>query len=257
MKVGIIGLGFVGGAVYHAHQHHNISTILHDPYKDIIADKNDLFSCDAIFICVPSPSTDTGQCDTSILETVLRDLADYQGVLISKVTAPPTEYARLQQIYNNLVHAPEFLVAATAKEDYLAGEFCIVGGLQQWVDKAYNIIIQSQTKVSKKLVCSISEAAMIKYTINSFLATKVVFMNQIKNLSDAIGADFDKVIEGIKFDTRLGNSHFSVPGPDGKYGFGGACFPKDTMALYHMSTSLDRPFTLLDKVIEINNKIRN
>lgn len=257
MKVGIIGLGFVGGAVYNAHQVHNISTVLHDPYKNIIASKDELFSCDGIFICVPSPSLTTGKCDTSILESVLKDLEGYRGVLISKVTAPPTEYARLQEQHPNLVHAPEFLVAATAKEDYLSGEFCIVGGHEEYADRAYLIICQSQTKVKEKLICDIKEASMIKYTINSFLATKVIFMNHIKEISNLLGTDYNKIIKGVKFDPRLGTSHFDVPGPDSKYGFGGACFPKDTSALSYMSMSLGKSFELLDTAIKINKNIRN
>ena len=257
MKIGIIGLGFVGGAVQNAHQFHDVKTVLHDPLKGIDADEKELHSCDGIFICVPSPSSQDGSCDTTILESVLESLKDYHGVLISKVTCPPTIYFKLQTLYPNLVHSPEFLVAATAKEDYLSGEFSIIGGRSEYCEKAFAIIEKSQTKISKKMFCSIEEAAMIKYTINSFLATKVVFMNQIKEVCDSIGADFYNVINGIKFDDRIGTSHFDVPGPDGKYGFGGACFPKDTKALSHMSETLGKPFTLLDEAIEINNKIRN
>jgi UDPglucose 6-dehydrogenase len=257
MKIGIIGLGFVGGAVQNAHQIHNVDIVLHDPFKGITADEKDLHSCDGIFICVPSPSFKDGSCDTSILESVLESLKDYDGVLISKVTCPPTVYSKLQKLYPNLVHAPEFLVAATAKEDYLAGEFSIIGGNVEQCEKAFEIIEKSQTKINKKLFCKIEEAAMIKYTINSFLATKVVFMNQIKDICDLIDADFSNVINGVKFDNRLGKSHFDAPGPDGKYGFGGACFPKDTKALSYMSASLGESFTLLDKAIEINNQIRN
>lgn len=257
MKIGIIGLGFVGGAIDHAHQLYNVETVRHDPLKQVIADKQELYSCNGIFVCVPSPGKDNGECDTSILESVLKDLIDYKGVIISKVTCPPTTYTQLQKIYPNLVHVPEFLVAATAKEDYLSGEFVIIGGHTEYCEKAYDIVIQSQININKKMFCSIEEAAMMKYTINSFLATKVIFMNQIKAICDSIDADFNKVVNGVKFDTRLGTSHFDAPGPDGKYGFGGACFPKDTQALAHMATMLANPFTLLNKVIEINNKIRN
>jgi len=257
MKIGIIGLGFVGGAINHAYQLQNITIVAHDPAKNIEADKTELFSCDGIFVCVPSPSLDDGACDTSILESVLENLKDYKGVIISKVTCPATVYAALQRKYSNLVHAPEFLVAATAKEDYVLGEFSIIGGKIDYCEKAFLIIEKGQTKLNKKLFCTIEEASMIKYTINSFLATKVIFMNQIKDLCTSINADYANVVKGIKFDPRLGTSHFDVPGPDGKYGFGGACFPKDTKALSYMASKLEKPFALLDKAIDINNKIRN
>lgn len=257
MKIGIIGLGFVGGAVQYAHDNHGIKTVLHDPIKNIIADTESLHSCDGIFICVPSPESNDGSCDTFILESVLESLREYTGVLISKVTCPPIIYSNLQKMYPNLVHAPEFLVAATAKEDYLKGEFSIIGGQEDYCKKAFEIIQKSQTNINKKLFCKIHEAAMIKYSINSFLATKVVFMNQIKNICNSIDADFNEIIKGIKFDQRLGTSHFDVPGPDGKYGYGGACFPKDTKALSYMAQYLGNPFTILDTAIEINNRIRN
>jgi UDPglucose 6-dehydrogenase len=120
-----------------------------------------------------------------------------------------------------------------------------------------NIIKLGQRKIKSYKFCSIEEASLSKYAINCFLSTKVIFMNQLKTVADSAGADFDKIKENIKLDSRLGNSHFDVPGPDSKFGFGGACFPKDTSALLHYSKSLEKDFTLLEEIININKKIRN
>ena len=100
---------------------------------------------------------------------------------------------------------------------------------------------------------------MIKYSINSFLASKVIFFNQLKDLFDASGAgvDWENFINTLTMDNRIGNSHMDVPGHDGRLGFGGACFTKDTAALIKYSESIEQEFSLLKKVIEINNKIRS
>jgi len=257
MKLGIIGLGFVGSAVKNSYDIANIETVCSDPYKGINAEYNDMLATDAIFICVPSPQSDDGSCDTSILESVLNQYKDYTGVFISKVTASPLKYSQLKEQYSNLVHAPEFLVAATAKEDYLKGQFAIIGGKEEYCKKALEVIKLGQTKITNFKFCSIQEAALSKYTINSFLATKVIFMNQIKLLADKLDADYNVVANCVQLDSRIGNSHMSVPGPDGKYGFGGACFPKDTSAIAHLSKTLGVDFTLLEEVIRTNILIRN
>jgi UDPglucose 6-dehydrogenase len=257
MKIGIIGLGFVGSAVKNAYDLENIETLCVDPLKGYHTSINEVKLADAIFVCVPSPQLPSGECDISILTSVMDSLKDYKGVIISKVTAPPIVYKNLIDQYKNLVHAPEFLVAATAKEDYANGQFSIVGGNLEYTSKAMAVIKLGQTKIQKEKLCSIEEASLTKYSINCFLATKVIFMNQLKQIAEKSGVDYTSLSESIQLDTRLGSSHFKVPGPDGQYGFGGACFPKDTSALSYYAKLLNTDFSLLDKAININNEIRN
>ena len=257
MKIGIIGLGFVGSAIKNAYNQHHIEVVCRDPYKGFNSSIDEIKRADGIFVSVPSPQHDDGSCDTSILESVLEELKDYQGVVISKVTAPPNAYGSLIKKYPNLIHAPEFLVASKANEDYLNGEFAIVGGNEDYRERALDIIKAGQRNLKNYKFCSIEEASLSKYTINCFLATKVIFMNQLKNIANESNADFDTITECIALDKRLGNSHFNVPGPDGLDGFGGACFPKDTAALRFYSNTIDKNFTLLETVIKINKEIRN
>jgi len=257
MKIGIIGLGFVGSALKNAYDVHQIETICRDSEKGFLSTIDEVKKTNGIFISVPSPQNSDGSCNVTILETVLKDLEDYKGVIICKVTAPPDVYVKLQKKYHNLVHAPEFLVAASAKEDYLNGEFSIIGGDPAFCQQALDIIKLGQKKLKNYKFCKIEEASLSKYTINSFLATKIVFMNQLKAIADKSNVDFDVIKECIKFDSRLGNSHFDVPGPDGMYGFGGACFPKDTSALVHYSKSINANFDLLHNAININKEIRH
>jgi UDPglucose 6-dehydrogenase len=257
MKIAIIGLGFVGGAIKNAYDVLNINTICRDSLKGFNASLDDVMTADGIFVSVPSPQNKDGSCDSTILESVLKELKDYKGVIISKVTATPNVYKKLFDLYPNLVHAPEFLVAASAKEDYLKGEFAIVGGNLEYCKQALDLIRLGQRNLKNYKFCSIEEASLTKYAINCFLSTKVIFMNQLKLIADKSNANYDVIKECIKLDSRLGHSHFDVPGPDGLYGFGGACFPKDTSALLYYSNLINENFSLLEKTIKINKEIRN
>jgi UDP-glucose 6-dehydrogenase len=139
--------------------------------------------------------------------------------------------------YPNLVHAPEFLTAVNANSDYYNGTFSIVGGNKPYIENAYEVIKFGQKKIESNVFCSIGEASLSKYTINCFLSTKVMFMNEISFLATNLGYDYSTIEQCILQDSRIGQSHTKVPGPDGQYGFGGACFPKDTSALLAFAKS--------------------
>ena len=139
MRIGIIGLGFVGSAVKNAYDNAKIQTVCQDPAKGLNSSYEEMINTDAIFICVPSPSAEDGSCDTRILEEILEQYKDYKGIFISKVTANPVKYKELQEKYKNLLHAPEFLVAATANIDYINGQFAIIGGLLDLCQKAVSV----------------------------------------------------------------------------------------------------------------------
>jgi len=261
MKIGIIGLGFVGSAVQAAYEScgsiieyalydNDESKGYHDSYQD-------LKKCDAIFVCVPSPQNEDGSCDTSILEEVLANLKDYIGVIISKTTAPPNVYERLSKEYANLVHAPEFLTAANATVDYINSKFVIIGASYNiYAREASRIISLPLHVLTKQHFCTPAEASLAKYTINTYLATKVIFMNEIKKLAEASKVSYDIIARMITTDNRIGSSHMQVPGPDGLYGFGGACFPKDTSALLKYADSLNVEMSVLQSAVNRNNKIR-
>jgi UDPglucose 6-dehydrogenase len=99
-------------------------------------------------------------------------------------------------------------------------------------------------------------AEMVKYMTNTFLATKVSFANEMKMLCDELNIDYDKVVEYATYDERLGKSHWAVPGPDGKFGFGGSCFPKDINALLDLANKLEIDVFTLDGAWETNLKVR-
>ena len=260
-KIGIIGVGYVGGAIKNAMElGWPEQLVLVDPAKGYTNTINDLKECSGIFICVPSPQGDDGSCDTSILESVLKQLKEinYTGVIISKCTAPPIVYERLNEAFPNLIHAPEFLTAANADRDYVNGKFAIIGGsVLAYQREAERIIRIGQQSLGDNVkYCSIGEASLAKYTINSFMSTKVIFMNEMYQLSQAMGLNYNKIAEMVRMDHRIGNSHMQVPGPDGAFGFGGACFPKDTSALLKIAEQQGTPMNVLDAAVKKNTLLR-
>ena len=257
-KIGIIGVGFVGNAIRQAYTD-TAETVLMDPAKGFTASYQDMVGCDAVFICLPTPQSTSGECDTSLLVSALDELATvgYNGVVISKCTAPPMSYKHLQMVFPNLVHIPGFLTAAKAVRDYAQGEFAFIGGSDiSCMHYAERIIRLSQKNLRSVAYCTIAEAALAKYTINTFLATKVAFMNEIEALATKMGIDYDIVASMVTLDGRIGSSHMQVPGPDGHYGFGGACFPKDTSAMLKFAEKIGISMSLVEAAVVLNASLR-
>jgi UDPglucose 6-dehydrogenase len=260
-KIGIVGLGFVGGSIKNAMDSGWLETlVLVDPAKGYNNTVADLKDCSGVFICVPSPQGEDGTCDTSILESVLAQLKEinYTGVIISKCTAPPDVYEQLNELYPNLVHAPEFLTAANANRDYVSGKFAIIGGaVSAYQREAERIIRWGQPSLGDNVqYCSIGEASLAKYTINCFMSAKVIFMNELHQLARAMNLNYNKIARMVTMDCRVGSSHMQVPGPDGAFGFGGACFPKDTSALLKIAEQHDVSLSVLDTAVKKNILLR-
>jgi len=257
MKIGIIGAGFVGQAILNAHCHHEV--IVRDPKLATSVDLNKFEDCHAVFVCVPSPSLESGHCDASILEQVLSELNSVNNKIpvICKTTAPPSIYERLQIQYPNIVHCPEFLTAANNLKDYVNAEYFIIGGKKEWCERAAEVIRSTVPLVNERmLITDIKTAALYKYLMNSYLAAKVTFMNDFYQLSQAEGVNWKELTGLTVWDDRIGHTHMSVPGPDGKFGWGGICFPKDIAAIIEESLDLNAGLEILDRVEEINKKHR-
>lgn len=260
-KIGIIGLGFVGSAIQESCEGGSFDLVLidSDPRKYCTGTYNELADAEAVFVCVPSPQGPNGECDTSILESVLNNLEkiNYQNVIISKVTAVPKEYERLQKRFPNLIHIPEFLTAANATREYYSESDAIVGGtILAFQREAVRIAQLTQPALKNIVFCSIGEAAMSKYVINSFLATKVVFMNEMYQLAEVHGYNWNKLRSLIDTDERIGKSHTRVPGSDGTLGFSGMCFPKDTVALLEYAKQQSIQLNVLDSAVKKNLLLR-
>lgn len=264
MQIGIIGLGFVGQAIAYAHRHSNL--VIRDPKLDNSASLDQFTDCDAVYICVPSPAMDkelvNGRCDTSILEQTLKELLfvliNKPIPIICKTTAPPSVYERLYKKYPNIIYCPEFLTAANHIADYQNSKYFVLGGDEKWCLKAGVVIRDGVPNIGEQFIFTdIKTAAFYKYMMNSYLATKVTFMNEFYGLAKKQGVEWTSLKNLSSFDPRIGHTHMEVPGPDGQYGWGGSCFPKDVAAIITEAIDLNVDFELMQRVETINKKHRN
>ena len=261
--IGIIGQGFVGNAVYQKFKkHYNVLT--YDKYKtNHNSTLEDLvYNSHYIFICLPTPMNTDGSCNTDIIEDVLDEVNEItkerEKVVIIKSTIVPKTTIRLNKKYEflNVVFNPEFLTERNAVEDYNNQSRIILGGERPYTTELKQIF----SKVFPKahiIKTDSTHAEMVKYLTNTFLSVKVSFANEIYELCDKLGIDYDKVVEYATLDDRLGHSHWSVPGPDGDYGFGGHCFPKDLAALIRLSFELHTTNNVLCSTQTTNDEVRN
>jgi nucleotide sugar dehydrogenase len=260
MKIGIIGLGYVGSAIAWAHRDQNV--IVRDPKLKDSAELTEFLDCDGIFVCVPSPSSTDGHCDTRILESVLKELLfvliNNPIPIICKTTAPPSVYEQLQQQYPNVVYCPEFLTAANNIVDYQNAEYIVLGGEKNWCIEAREIIKHGVSKIDDLfIITDIKTASLYKYMMNCYLATKVTFMNDFANFAEHLGVDWGSIRAIAAMDVRIGHTHMEVPGPDGQKGWGGMCFPKDIAAIQMEALDLGTELELLGCVEDINKKHRS
>lgn len=259
MKIGIIGQGFVGNAVFQTFK--NFFDVLTYDLKEHLSNSslNEIKkSCELVFICVPTPMNLDGSCDTSIVESVIKKFSDTENkILINKSTVIPGTTSILNQKYSNnkIIFNPEFLTERNAVDDYKNQERIIIGGPRPATDILKNIF--SKVFPSAHIIKTGSKhAEMIKYFTNCFLATKVSFANEMFHICQKLELDYDKVIEYSLLDKRIGNTHLNVPGPDGDFGFGGHCFPKDLSAIIKLSEDIGSINNLLNSVKETNDKVR-
>ena len=259
MNIGIIGQGFVGNAVFKKFQNfYNVLTF--DVEKDRCNSSLSEIKkkCEIVFVCVPTPMNNDGSCDISIVESIMKDLSSVKElIVVNKSTVTPGTTEKLNEIYTNLniVFNPEFLTERNAVNDYDTQERIIIGGPRPATTILKNIF--SKVFPNAKVIKTGSKhAEMIKYFTNCFLATKVAFANEMYQICDQLNLDYDKVIEYVLYDKRIGKSHFNVPGPDGDYGFGGHCFPKDLSAIIKLSNDLKSTNNVIKSVKRTNDKVR-
>jgi UDPglucose 6-dehydrogenase len=264
--IGVVGQGFVGSAVREGMQNYfEVLAYDKDPNKfsnvDGIADI--VTKAEVIFVCVPTPMRKSGECDLSILRTAVTDidtkcaLEGVKRIIVIKSTIPPGTTEQLDSEFKH-VHVtfnPEFLTEANAVEDYKNQNRIIVGGDRPWTSRVKQIFAKAFPSVPI-IKTSATIAETIKYVTNTFLTVKVSYANEIYQLCQGLGIDYDKVIEYARYDARLGNSHWSVPGPDGDFGYGGHCFPKDIAALQYVMQSMNLDTTMLAAAIHKNNSVR-
>lgn len=258
MKIGVVGLGYVGSALLNGMKDsHNIFS--YDKFKESTEKNIDnlIEKVDIVFICVPTPMKKDGSCNRSIVEDVLSqiDKCDKKTlitVLKSTLEIGSTEYFENKYSNLNLVFNPEFLTEANFKEDFENQDRIIIGGDN--IDLIYNIYLETFKDV-KIITTDCKTAEMVKYVTNAFLATKVSFANEISSFCSKLNMDYERIIDIAKLDQRLGNSHWKVPGPDGKKGYGGSCFPKDIASLINQFENNKIESIILKSSFNRNNNI--
>lgn len=266
-NLGIIGQGFVGSAVREGMQNHfKVFAFDKDPNKFSNATSvfNVVENTELTFLCVPTPMRKNGQCDLNILNAALADISEAAKALnkknyivVIKSTIPPGTTDYLSGIYNNLeiVFNPEFLTEANAVNDYKNQNRIVIGGDRPGTTKVKQVFSKAFPQVPI-IKTSATIAEMIKYVTNTFLALKVSYANEMYQICQGLNIDYDKVIEYARYDERLGNSHWSVPGPDGDFGFSGSCFPKDVQALIYQAKLLGVDPEVLEAAWSKNLKVR-
>ena len=264
LVLGVVGSGFVGSSVINGFNTKTVDQVVVDPAKTSVTIKQLAEAKPSItFVCVPTPNNEHGEVDLNIVSEVLDELAryDYRGIVVLKSTITPNGLRAFTQAYRlRIVYNPEFLTANNAWQDFINPKMQILGGM--WddcieVERAY--VEHSNVKTVPTFKTDIASASLIKYSINAWLATKVVFMNELYDLHRKCDTDttWDQFVEMITTDPRIGDSHMQVPGPDYKKGFGGLCFPKDTEALINFAMSEACELSVLRQAVERNKEIRD
>lgn len=258
-RIAIIGYGFVGKAVDFGFRNRTNEIMIVDPYKGHHnIDEMISFEPEFVFICVPTPMSDDGSINKNIISSVVSQVVlNIRATIIVKSTITPDVVEEIFT-HDRIIYNPEFLTERNPFEDFLTPKFHILGGSCESIEKVKDLYTyNSNCNPAPFHYMTPTEASLVKYGINSFLAMKVVWFNQWKDLVESLGARYNIVSKSIGEDGRIGHSHTKVPGLDGKKGFGGSCFPKDTSAITYFSRANDIDLSILEEAILANSQYRS
>ena len=267
MNIGIVGNGYVGKAT-RILECDEVPAYVYDidPQKcsPVGLHMNELFPCSFVFVCVPTPMNKDGSCDTSIVSSVIDQLKsvvkEHDRIVVRSTV--PVGFCRSKGVS----FMPEFLTEQNWENDFKNSEKRIVAidtndierrrSLQDQFQKLFRLA-RKHGKINNEILhdtfvfCTTGEAETAKLTRNCFLATKVSFFNEIENLCELKKINYKTVAKLVGMDKRIGEGHTLVPGHDGKRGFGGTCFPKDTKS---MVSQMDKSI-VLKAVVERNDTV--
>jgi len=288
LSLGIVGQGFVGGSLasvmvergfsVHVFDKADISasgTRSHPSLAKLVevleGDKSSRFS-GIYFVCLPTPMYEDGEADVSIVESVLKQLSEFDGkrIAVVKSTVPPGSVKFWNDMFADaglrIIFNPEFLTEANALDDMKNQNRIVLGGPRPHINTVKRLY-QTAFPDVPIIKTSSTIAEMVKYVTNCFLSVKVSFANEIAQICERMDLegfdiDYDKVVEYAKFDDRLGSSHWDVPGPvrthtgETAYGFGGHCFPKDINAMMSVSRRFGVDPKVMNAAWEKNLEVR-
>ena len=266
MKIGIIGNGFVGKAT-RILSCKDIDLCVYDIVPELClpigTTLKNICDCDLIFISVPTPMNKNGSCYLNILKNVVNNIkliTDLnKSLVVIRSTVPPGTSNEL-----NCFFMPEFLTEKNYVNDFKNCKDWIFGlknneqdelfkqKITEMINLAYN---NKNINYNNIHFVNNSEAEMIKLFRNNFLAVKVSFCNEIADFCNSKNIDYETVRKLAVLDSRIGPSHSIVPGHDGKKGFGGTCFPKDTSSLRHEIIKSGNSSYIIDSAIRRNEEL--
>jgi len=273
VSIGVIGNGFVGSAVRFGFSpgtgcDAKVRVYDKDKSKSVDTIEDTVNKSEFIFLSVPTPSNKDGSMNLDIVKQALQDISDVNerddNVVLLRSTVTPGTTRKLQDKYTNLriVFNPEFLTERSAKYDFINQSRVIIGGgedsiMQQYYTEQVGNLFRWRFGESIPVIETTWETAeLIKYMCNCFFATKVSFMNEMYQIAKKCDVDWDSALDGFVRDGRVGHSHMNIPGPDGKLGFGGSCFPKDVQAIINFGETLGVNMNTVKGVWETNLEVR-
>lgn len=205
-----------------------------------------------VFLCLPTPQSEDGQADLTFVESVAKQISSLlrtNAVVVNKSTVPVGSARTVTRILGrndvSVVSNPEFLREGTAVHDFLHPDRVVIGADSPEAAQRVGQLYESLK--APIFITDPASAETVKYAANAFLATKISFVNAMAAICEGVGADVNDVMRGIGYDRRIGNE-FLRPGP----GWGGSCFPKDTLALLKIAESANYKFDLLQSVVDVN-----
>jgi len=266
MKIGIVGVGVVGGVTAEVlSSHHEL--YLYDKYKkpfSVLGKLAELaHKSEVIFICVPTPMKESGKVNLEIIFKAVRavydkiNFAKQLPLIVIRSTVPPGTTDRMADIFLPLRFAvnPEFLREKTALEDMKKTKRVVIGTADvksaEQLTRVYESVFPQATCISVNR----RTAEMIKYASNIMLSSQVMIANELYQICQHLGVDYDSVKETILLDKRIARN-IDVPGHDGHLGFGGKCFGKDLNALIYAARESGYRAYLLEEVWRTNKKVR-
>ena len=272
-KIGVVGNGFVGGAVKFGFSPQvgcdaEVRVYDKNPDKSTHSLEETVNKSDFIFLSVPTPANEDGSINIDIITSALEDINEVHDgkdntIIIISTVIPGTTWA-LQQNYPqlNILFNPEFLTERSANFDFINQSRFIVGNsgaqLNQGKSEEFVDLIKDRFGDCVAVMeTSYETAELIKYMSNCFFATKVSFMNEMYQIAEKIDANWDEAVSGFVSDGRIGHSHLGVPGHDGKFGFGGSCFPKDIQAMIDFAEMFGLNPSVLKGAWEKNLEVRS
>ncbi len=269
-NIGIIGRGFVGSAVAHGFSEgvgYNAIIRIYDkdPSKSLNSLEDVVNKSDFIFVSVPTPSNEDGTINIEILNSCISEINEIHSkkkhsnpIVLIRSTILPGTSLKIQNIFPDMriVFNPEFLTERSANFDFISQTRFVLGGDEKNVTEVSKLYRDRFGSSIAIIETDFQSAELIKYVCNTYFATKVSFLNEMKRISDKVDANWDDVIEGFLRDGRIGSSHSQVPGPDGKFGFGGSCFPKDIQAMISFSKEIGVYTNVLNGAWQTNLEVR-